>query len=283
VDLGLSDKVVFIAGASGGIGRALAQAFVAEGSRVVLSGYARAPEMRDWIEKQSWRERALAVLLDVREPTAVEMAFERAVGAFGRVDACIANAGAWTSGELRLHEADERRIREALEINLLGAIWTARSFLATLAATGPRPDGHGASLVFVGSTAGRFGEAGHAEYATAKAGLVGLMRSLKNEIVTLDPFARVNVVEPGWTVTHMVRPTLDQPGVVARALSTMPLRQLGRAADVAAAIAWLCSPLAARHVSGQVLTLAGGMEGRQLWAASQIDEAGVRQRARGEG
>jgi hypothetical protein len=97
--------------------------------------------------------------------------------------------------------------------------------MATLAATGPRGDGHGASLGFVGSTAGRFGEAGHAEYATAKAGLVGLMRSLKNEIVTLDPFARVNAVEPGWTVTHMVRPTLDQPGVIARALATMPVRQ----------------------------------------------------------
>ena len=152
--------------------------------------------------------------------------------------------------------------------------------MGALARTGPRPDGRGASLVFVGSTAGRFGEAGHAEYATAKAGLIGLMRSLKNEIVTLDPYARVNVVEPGWTVTHMVRPALDQPGTIANVLSTMPVRQLGRAADVAAAIAWLCSPLAARHVSGQTLTLAGGMEGRQLWNAAQIDEAAVRARAR---
>ena len=280
MDLGLADQVVLITGASGGIGRALAQTFVDEGARVVLAGHARLAELRDHVAEQGWGERALAVAADVRQPAELAAAFEQAVARFGRVDACIANAGAWTTPDLRLHEADEGRIREALEINLLGALWTARAFMGALARTGPRPDGRGASLVFVGSTAGRFGEAGHTEYATAKAGLIGLMRSLKNEIVTLDPFARVNVVEPGWTVTHMVRPALDQPGTIAKVLSTMPVRQLGRAADVAAAIAWLCSPLAARHVSGQTLTLAGGMEGRQLWNVDQIDEGAVRARAR---
>ena len=281
MDLGLADQVVLITGASGGIGRALAQTFVDEGARVVLAGHARLAELRDHVAEQGWGERALAVAADVRQPAALAAAFEQAVARFGRVDACIANAGAWTTPDLRLHEADEGRIREALEINLLGALWTARAFMGALARTGPRADGRGASLVFVGSTAGRFGESGHAEYATAKAGLIGLMRSLKNEIVTLDPFARVNVVEPGWTVTHMVRPALDQPGTIAKVLSTMPVRQLGRAADVATAIAWLCSPLAARHVSGQTLTLAGGMEGRQLWNARDVDEAAVRERARG--
>ena len=115
--------------------------------------------------------------------------------------------------------------------------------------------------------------------ARLEAGEGELVTNLRHEIVKLDPFGRVNVVEPGWTVTHMVRPTLDQPGVIAKVLATMPVRQLGRAADVAAAIVWLCSPTAARHVSGQTITLAGGMEGRQLWAASQVDEAQVRQRA----
>jgi len=280
MDLGLAEHVVFVTGASGGIGRALAQAFAAEGARVVLAGRARARELQDWVAQQDWRERALVVRADVREPASLATAFNSAVDAFGRVDACIANAGAWPTPDVPLHEADERRIRETLDVNLLGALWTARAFLAALGRTGPRADGRGASLVFVGSTAGRFGEAGHAEYATAKAGLVGLMRSLKNEIVRLDPFGRVNLVEPGWTVTHMVRPALGQPGTIARVLATMPVRQLGRAADVAAAIAWLCSPLAARHVSGQTLTLAGGMEGRQLWTDDEIDEAAVRLRAR---
>jgi len=180
----------------------------------------------------------------------------------------------WPAEDLPVWELPLERWEETLRQNLTATFLTARAFLREVAR-----NGRGA-LVLVGSTAGRFGEAGHAEYATAKAGLIGLMRSLKNEIVRLDPFGRVNVVEPGWTVTHMARPTLDQPGVIAKALVTMPVRQLGRAADVAAAIAWLCSPVAARHVSGQTITLAGGMEGRQLWAASQVDEAQVRQRAR---
>jgi len=273
-------QTVVVTGAGGGIGKGIAARFAAEGARVVLAGRARARELQDWVAQQDWRERALVVRADVREPASLATAFSSAVDAFGRVDACIANAGAWPAPEVPLHEADERRIRETLDVNLLGALWTARAFLAALARTGPRADGHGASLVFVGSTAGRFGEAGHAEYATAKAGLVGLMRSLKNEIVRLDPFGRVNLVEPGWTVTHMVRPALGQPGTIAKVLATMPVRQLGRAADVAAAIAWLCSPLAARHVSGQTLTLAGGMEGRQLWTDDEIDEAAVRLRAR---
>ncbi|MGQ0553896.1 MAG: SDR family NAD(P)-dependent oxidoreductase [Planctomycetota bacterium] len=279
MDLGLTDKLVFLTGASGGIGRALAERFAAEGARLALHGHARAGELAAWLAAQPWRERARLYSGDVRDPGAMDAALQSAARDFGRVDACIANAGAWTPPDRRLHEADVERIRTAIDINLLGSLWTARAFFAALARSGPRSDGHGASLVFIGSTAGRFGEAGHAEYAAAKAGLLGLMSSLKNEIVTLDPFARVNVVEPGWTVTHMARPALQQPGVIAKALATMPVRQLGRAQDVAATVAWLCSPLAARHVSGQVLTVAGGMEGRQLWAAADIDEESVRRRA----
>ena len=128
------------------------------------------------------------------------------------------------------------------------------------------------------ATAARVGERGHSDYATAKAGLAGLMESLKNEIVDLDPYGRVNIVEPGWTVTHMARPVLDQPGVIAGVVRTMPLRQLGRAVDVARAAAWLSSPLAARHVSGQVVSVSGGMEGRVRWEQDAVDEDAVRAR-----
>jgi 3-oxoacyl-[acyl-carrier protein] reductase len=177
-----------------------------------------------------------------------------------------------------LHRADEARIRKTIEIDLLGAMWTARAFFATLACTGPRADGHGAALVFIGSTAGRFGEKGHAEYAASKAGLRGLVASLKNEIVELDRYARVNMIEPGWTVTHMARPALEEPGVISKVVRTMPLRQLARAKDIARAAIFLASPAAARHVSGEVITVAGGMEGRSLWEAGDVDEGEIRRR-----
>ena len=128
-----------------------------------------------------------------------------------------------------------------------------------------------------GSTAGRFGERGHADYAAAKAGLLGLARSLKNEIVALDPYGRVNVVEPGWTVSDMTRANLHEPGVLEGVVRTMALRQLARPVDVARTVAFLLSP-AARHVSGEVVGVAGGMEGRVLWERDDVDAQAVRRR-----
>jgi len=282
MDLGLTDKIVLITGASGGIGRALAEAFAEEGARVGLVGHRHHEELEAWRDEQPWRDRSIVITADVRNPLEMVAAVDTLVTAWGRVDVCVANAGIWTPPSLGLHEAPEDRIRETLDVNLLGSIWTARAFIGALARTGPREDGQGASLVFTGSTAGRFGEAGHADYSASKAGLTGLVRSLKNEIVRIDPFGRVNMVEPGWTVTHMARPALQEPGVISQVTSTMPMRQLARAADIARAILWISSPLAARHVSGEILTVAGGMEGRVQWASADVDEDAVRKRAQSE-
>jgi len=118
----------------------------------------------------------------------------------------------------------------------------------------------------------------HLPYSVTKAGLHGLMRSLKNELPALDPYARVNTVEPGWTVTPMAEAALDQPGAIAKVCATMPVRQLARPEDIARAVVFMSSPTLARHVSGEVLTVAGGMEGRKLWTADEIDDAAVRAR-----
>lgn len=274
----LRDKVVLITGASGGIGRALAEAFAGEGARLVLHARGRIAELEARVASRPWRERAVCVAADVSRAGEVERAFARGVEAFGRIDACVANAGVWPREARLLHEASEERIRGVLDSNLFGALWTARAFLAALARCGPRPDGHGAALVFIGSTAGRFGERHHAEYAVSKAALYGLVRTLKNEIVALDPYGRVNMVEPGWTVTEMARRELDEPGTIRAVARTMPLRQLARAEDIARAVLFLASHGGARHVSGEVLTVAGGMEGRVQWDPSAIDEDAVRAR-----
>ncbi len=279
MDSQLAGKAVLVTGASGGIGRALTEAFAAEGCRLALLAHDGVAALERRVAGRPWRGNAIVLSADVREPDALHAAFERASAAFGRLDVCIANAGVWLPPPLLLHEVPVERVRRTLEINLLGALWTARAFFAALARSGPRADGHGASLLFIGSTAGRFGEAGHAEYAASKAGLAGLLRSLKNEIVRLDPAGRVNMVEPGWTVTERTRPSLEAPGAVATAVATMPLRQLARPDDVARAVVWLSSPAGARHVSGETLAVAGGMEGRLLWPAAAVDEAAIRARA----
>jgi len=278
MDLQLKDKVVLVTGASGGIGRALAEAFAGEGASLALTASKRIDELDRWLGDQPWRDRAIPIAADLVSARQMSAAFERACDRFGRVDVCIANAGVWTPEFKLLHQADEERVRKTIEIDLLGAMWTARGFMQSLARTGPRSDGHGAALVFIGSTAGRFGEKGHAEYAASKAGLRGVVRSLKNEIVELDPFARVNMIEPGWTVTHMARPALEEPGVISKVVRTMPLRQLGRAVDIARAALFLASHATARHVSGEVITVAGGMEGRSLWEAKDVDETAIKRR-----
>jgi len=278
MDLQLEDKTILITGASGGIGRAMAEAFAAEGARLVLHGHRAVAELEAWLGQQAWSERALVVSAEIGSQEQVAAAVDAGRRHFGRIDVAVANAGVWPAEDRPLWELEPERLRRTLEVNLLGAVWTAREFLRGLAEDGPRGDGHGASLLFTGSTAGEFGERDHADYATSKAALVGLMRTLKNEIVRLDPWGRVNLIQPGWTVTEMARKSLDEPGVAQRVVRTMPLRQIGRAADVARTAVFLASPFAARHLSGQTITVAGGMEGRVLWEAEEVDRDEVLRR-----
>jgi 3-oxoacyl-[acyl-carrier protein] reductase len=87
------------------------------------------------------------------------------------------------------------------------------------------------------------------------------------------------MVEPGWTVTEMAREALNVPGKIAHIAKTASLRQLARADDIARAVVMLSSPVS-RHITGEVITVAGGMEGRTLWAEKDIDEESIRRRAR---
>src|SRR5262249_5036294 len=128
------------------------------------------------------------------------------------------------------------------------------------------------AAVLIGSTAGLFGEAGHADYAAAKAGLTfGLARPLKNETCRLAPPGPANLACPGWTFTPMTGSLAADPDRVRRVLQTVPLRKVGRAEDVARAAVYLASGHLAGHVSGQVLTVAGGMEGRVLYQPDEVD------------
>ena len=278
IDTALEGKTVLVTGAAGGIGRALAEAFAAEGANLLLTANAGHADLRDWLATRPWSGRALDAQADVTRPAELARAAAEGAERFGRLDACIVNAGVWPPDDLRLDELPEERLRSTIDINLLGALWTVRAFFGALKRSGPRPDGHGASVTFIGSTAGRFGERFHVDYSVTKAALRGAVLSLKNEIILLDPFGRVNMVEPGWTVTPMAEAALAEPGTIERVLRTTPVRQLARPEDIARAVVFLSSPALARHVSGEILTVAGGMEGRVQWDPGQIDPASVRAR-----
>ncbi len=245
METGLQGKRVLVTGASGGIGSACCRAFAAEGADVV--GH--------WFRGRE-RARALGleslVQADLTDEADVARLFEEA----GRLDVCAAVAGVWPSRDVPVRELSLDRWRATLDANLTATFLTARGFLAQLG------DREGA-LVLVGSTAGIFGEAGHADYAAAKSAILGgLLLSLKNEVVRCNPRVRVNAVAPGWTASPMTRAELEDPGLVARVTRTMALAKVASPDDVAAQVVALASPVVSGHVTGQVVTVAGGMEGR---------------------
>ena len=250
MDTGLSGKRVLVTGGSGGIGSACARAFIAEGADVVVHYH-----------RERGRAEAVGGSAVVQADLTREMDVDRLFEVAGRLDVCAAVAGVWPRQDVPVWELPLSRWEETLTANLTATFLTARGFLRGLAET-RREDG---SLVLVGSTAGLFGEAGHADYAAAKSAIVGgLLLSLKNEVVRIAPRARVNAVCPGWTASPMTRAELDDPELVRRVTRTMPLRKVARAEDVAAQVVALASDEISGHVTGQVVTVAGGMEGRVL-------------------
>ncbi|MEE8105128.1 MAG: SDR family oxidoreductase [Planctomycetota bacterium] len=270
MDLQLKDRVIWITGAGGGIGHALAEGFGLEGARLALHARTSGQGLSDWAETREWRDNAMILEGDLREPGDLIAMARRVLDTWGVIDVAIGNAALRVRSPEPLHEMGDDRLRDLVDTNVLGQLFFARTFLRTLKDREPDP-GFGRNLIFIGSTAATFGEAGYAGYAASKAALTGLCKSLKNEIVALDPQGRVNIVEPGWTRTIMSRPDLNDPKKVEHAMSTMPLRRIGEGFDVTHACTFLAS-MASRHVTGQTITVAGGMEGRLLHEPGDFEE-----------
>jgi 3-oxoacyl-[acyl-carrier protein] reductase len=266
MDTHLANRVVLVTGASGGIGGEIVRAFVREGARVVAhfgEHGERAKTLADELGSA-----CVPLGADLTREAEVERLFAEIEAGLGPVEVLVANAGWWPPDEVPIADMTLAQWNATLAVDLTSVFLCMRSFFRGIRQHGlTDPAG-----VIVGSTAGIFGEAGHADYAAAKAGLIyGLTRSLKNEICRLAPRGRVNVVCPGWTFTPLTQRFTNKADSVRRVLQTIPLRKLGRAHDVAMAIVYLASSHLSGHVTGQILTVSGGMEGRVLYQPDEVE------------
>jgi len=253
MDTGLAGQGVIVTGGGGGIGQAVVRAFAEEGARVAVHYRTSKPAA----ERLAAEVNGVAISADLRMEREADDLIPLALEALGRVDVVVANAGVWPPADEPIWELPLDRWQATLDANLTATFLTARGFLRHAANTGR------GNLVMIASTAGVFGAAGHADYAAAKGAILsGLLLSAKNEAARLGGSIRVNVVAPGWTVTPMTSEARRDPELEARVTSTMALKKLGSPEDVAAQVVVLASDRLSGHVTGQVVVVAGGMEGR---------------------
>ncbi|WP_336320943.1 3-oxoacyl-ACP reductase FabG [Streptomyces lavendofoliae] len=228
-------RSVLITGGNRGIGLAVARAFASQGDAVAVTHRgSRTPEG------------VLGLHCDVTDPAQVDAAVEAAEAAHGPLDVVVANAGITDDKlMLRMNDTDFHRV---LDTNLGGAFRTARRSVESMVR---RQRGR---LVFISSVAGLRGSAGQVNYASSKAGLVGLARSLARELGPRGITA--NVVAPGLVETDMARRLSDRQreGI----LGEVPLKRAGRPEEVAAAVLWLASDHAG-YVTGAVVPVDGGL------------------------
>ena len=267
----LKDKVVLITGASGGIGASTAMHFAAEGAKLILHFNSRKTEVEN-LQRQLSGTESILLRADLTREAEVSDLFAQAGSALGKIDSLVANAGIWVEEDRPIQDMSLAQWQRTMDADLTSVFLCCREFFKIVQA-----QRHG-NVVLVSSTAGIFGEAGHADYSAAKSAMAyGLTRTLKNEINRIAPHTaeycggRVNCVCPGWTVTPLTEKRLQNEALVRRVTATMALPQIARAEDIANAVVFLASDTLARHITGQILVVAGGMEGRLLWNEMEVD------------
>ena len=242
----LTNQIAVVTGAGRGIGRAIALKFANEGADVVV--VSRTPENSEKVaaEIRALGRQAWAHAVDVADAAAISTAAEKILAEAGKVDILVNNAGVTRDGLLmRMSDADWDTV---LDTNLKGAFCFTKAFARAFIKQ------RSGRIINVASVIGLIGNAGQANYAASKAGLIGFTKSVAKELGSRG--ITVNALAPGFIETDMT--SALKPELREQLLKQIPLNSFGQAEDIASATLFLASP-AARYITGQVLTVDGGM------------------------
>ncbi len=243
----LEGKVALVTGASRGIGRAIALKLASEGAKIAVNfagSTAKAEAVKAEIEANGGE--AILVQANVSDVAAVEEMIQKVVDAFGRIDILVNNAGITRDGILmRMKDEDFEAV---LDTNLKGVFYCTKAVAKLMMKQ------RSGRIVNMSSVVGLIGNAGQANYAAAKAGVIGFSKSAARELAARG--VTVNMVAPGFIDTDM---TSNLPDKVKEAtLEGIPMKKMGSPENVADAVAFLVSDNAS-YITGQVINVDGGM------------------------
>jgi len=239
----LTGKRALVTGASGGIGAAIARALHAQGAVVGLSGTRR--EALDALA-QELSERTHVLPVNLAEPDAPDRLIAEAEAAMGGIDILVNNAGITRDGlTVRMKDEDWQAV---LDLNLVAVFKLCRAALRGMMKQ------RAGRIVNIGSITGEIGNPGQANYAAAKAGIVGMSKAMAQEVATRG--ITINCVSPGFIATAMTEAVSDKTR--ERFLSGIPLGRLGTVEEVAACVVFLAADEAS-YMTGQTLHVNGGM------------------------
>jgi len=259
MDLHLEGKSVIVTGGGSNIGRAICHRFAEERAKVVIAELDEKQGNKVADEVKDLGAEVLFIKTDVSNHTQVEAMVEKAADTFGKVDILVNNVG-WNVDQLFMEEPREKW-EKVVNINFWGPLNCTRAVL------GKMVEQKSGAIVSLGSDAGRMGEYREAVYAACKGATIALTKALAREVGRYG--IRLNVVCPGLTIPESkdeigekslwASGMLDifTPEAQARAVKTYPLRKLGKAPEIADAVAFLASDRAS-HITGQTLSVSGG-------------------------
>lgn len=256
VALSLHGKVAIITGGSRGIGAATVKMFVQAGANVAFNYHKAKGDADKLVAECGGASRCMAVQAELAAPDAAKPLVDAAVRQFGRLDCLVVNHGIWPPQDVSVDTMEIAQWRRTIAVNLDSVFGLIKYAVRQMKAQGRSADGAAAGrIVIISSTAGQRGEAFHCDYAASKGAVISMVKGLSTELARDGIY--VNCVAPGWVMTDMSRPAMDDPSTRQRVLATIPLGRIGTPEEIASPILFLCTEHAG-FITGEILNVNGG-------------------------